>query len=72
MTPVQTIAKAAVTRFEAQGLKGKARDRAALEFVIGAANALQLIHDYHGLTGLALIVSVRGYAELEQIAKEAE
>ena len=61
------VAKTFMLRAKAQGLKGKARDRAALEFFLGGAAALMTGADRDRLTALAWVVSVRGYAEIERI-----
>lgn len=38
------VCKAFIERSEELGYKGKARDKAALDYIIGAAKALQLLH----------------------------
>lgn len=64
------IAKAFIERSTTMGLKGKARDRAALEFAIGAANALDIagIKD-SGATFFAFMVATRGYGQVLDAAK---
>jgi hypothetical protein len=59
----QRIASTFVEREANMERKGKARDRAALEFVIGAAAALDGEEQQKVLL-LATMVSVRGYAQL--------
>lgn len=65
-----TLCRVFIARVQAQGLKGKKRDAAAMEFVCGA---LAVLVEEHGeaskqaqyLTGLAFLVSVRGYSAIE-------
>lgn len=61
------IVKAILSRLDSQYPKnGKARDKAALELICGAAIAAE--HAGVSLTGLAFIVSVRGAKELKAVA----
>lgn len=66
------IAKQFVERSAALGYKGKARDNAAIDYIVGAAAALQAInHEELGsVTAMAFIVSVRGYAEVIKYAEK--
>jgi len=62
-------------RVKNQGLKGKARDRAALEFFCGAAAALDAAGDKdeaQSVTFNAFLISVRGYEIVTDILKEKE
>lgn len=52
----------------AQGFKGKARERAALEFCVGAAAAHANRAGWPALSMLAFLCSVRGYSEVERFA----
>lgn len=65
----QVVMEGFVARAEAQGLKGKARDRAALEFVLGAATYAEG-EDQQSLLFIASIVAVRGYSYVKQLADE--
>lgn len=65
MTPKELCQKF-IERANAQGMKGKARDRAALEFVCGAATVNERF------VGLAFMISVRGYTELVEVATQPE
>ena len=61
---VTEIVTEILSRLDAQfPKKGKARDKAALELICGAAIAAR--HAGVDLTGLAFIVSVRGAQELK-------
>jgi hypothetical protein len=67
------VAQSFIERAAAQGMKGKARDKAAVEFAVGAASAAFQMHgqesaEWSGLSALAFLVAVRGYEELERIA----
>ena len=72
---VARVAKHFVDRAKAQQLKGKARDRAAIEFVCGAAATAAVIHgdksdEWSALSMLAFFVSLEGFKHLEQRAAE--
>lgn len=63
------VAQHFVARAEAQGLKGKAMDKAALEFAIGAAAAAEAFYgaespEWQGMSLLAFLVSVQGASAL--------
>lgn len=70
---VKIIAKAFIARVEATGMKGAARDRAALEYFLGAYAAL-VATDPEGSEKVAvaasLFVAVGGYAGVLSIAKD--
>lgn len=66
----QLVMQGFVARAEAHELKGKARDRAALEFVLGAATYADG-DDSAALYFIASIVACRGYAYVKQLADEA-
>jgi len=70
----QAVIDTILGRLNAQELKGKARDRAALELTAGAAIATQhLPHaGLYSLSGLAFLVSVRGARALEEKVKQQE
>ena len=59
------IAKAIVSRAEAQGLKGKKRDDMALEFALGAQHAQQVIAELAGEQSspspFAFLIACRGW-----------
>lgn len=65
-----------VRRSEALGLKGKKRDEAAMDFFCGAFAALEAMK--HGVeasnlaTVIALVLSTRGYSEVEKWASIKE
>lgn len=63
-----------VSRSTAQGYKGKARDKAALEFVLGACAALtasgQTKEADHLELVAALLIATRGYSELATLASK--
>jgi hypothetical protein len=68
------VAASFIARAKAQGMKGKARERAAIEFAVGAASAANEMHgqkspEWSQLSGLAFLVAVRGYSEMERIAE---
>lgn len=58
------IAQAFVDRAKTQNMRGKKRDAAALEFFCGVATADERF------CGIAFLVCVRGYNEVEELAKE--
>lgn len=61
-----------VARSLAQGLKGVKRDRAALEYIIGATALAESIKDTTLVTMLcmlATLTSVRGFSVIEQRSK---
>jgi hypothetical protein len=63
-----------VGRADAQGMKGRARDRAAVEFLTGAAAAAAVMHgddspEWRALSALAFLASCRGYSEVARIAE---
>lgn len=65
------IAQQFVTRASSQALKGKKRDSMALEFVLGAASAMQVTGQSSNMNALLLLasmVSIRGYRELDNWA----
>ena len=69
----QKVAAQFVSRANVQGMTGKKREVAAVEFVIGAAAAAAILHgeksdEWSALSMLAFIVSTRGYAELVEVA----
>lgn len=72
MTIIQQLAMGFIGRSQALGLKGKARDRALMDYWAGAYSALRDTGHEHadwvGRVG-AMILSVRGYSELERLAK---
>jgi hypothetical protein len=74
-TALRALAAQFVARAEAQGMKGAARDRAAIEFFCGAVAgqvALQGEHDdtaQHWLRVTALLITTRGYSEVANIAR---
>lgn len=62
-----------IARSIAQGMKGKTRDRAALEFVLGAATLADCIGDkalYSPLAFLGLMVAARGFEEVKRRAED--
>ena len=73
MTIIQQLATGFIERSEALGLKGKARDRALMDYWAGAYLALvETDHgdaDWVGRVGV-MVLSVRGYSELERLMKE--
>lgn len=66
------IAAQFVARAEARGLKGKARDNAALEFALGGVSALRAAgleaEAGHLEVVTVMLVSVRGYRGLAELA----
>lgn len=74
MTMLKTLCKTFVQRAEHQGLKGKARDTAAIEFMVGAFAALEASKHpeaNHVGTYTQLAICTRGYSEVKRVA-EAE
>lgn len=72
---VCAICKVFVARAHNGEMKGKARDRAALEFIVGAnAGAFHAGNNdlCSHLQTIAFLVSVRGYSEVERLAKDAK
>ena len=66
---VHALAREWIERADGTGLKGRARDRAALDFIIGAgAYGRALGPTFPNLGTLAWVVSVRGHSELARIA----
>jgi hypothetical protein len=77
LTIRKTLAKQFISRAEAQGLKGKARDRAAIEFFVGASALAVAEHGgnskaWGAVSSWAFLVSFRGYAEVEALARDPE
>lgn len=64
------IAKSFISRAELQGLKGKKRDNAAMEFFCGAATVTEA--NDHGGSVMAFLVAVKGYREVLELAKLAD
>lgn len=74
MNMLQTLCVKFVERAEHFNLKGKKRDEQAIEFLVGAATALQVSNHpeaNHVLNCVAIIICVRGYAEVKRIADNA-
>lgn len=74
MTMIKTLCKAFVERAEALNLKGKKREDAAFEFLLGAHIALAAVNHpeaEHVGTVTTFIIAIRGYSEVKRIA-EAE
>lgn len=71
---VTGLAQRFIERAEALGYKGKARDKAALDYFVGAATLADLQANHalaqHLGTVSALIVSVRGYFGVRELAAE--
>lgn len=66
---VKALAKSWVERERALGLKGKKADDAAINFVVGAANAAEILGADKGtFVGIAWLVGVRGASQLREIA----
>lgn len=70
----QQVAQFFIERAKAQEMRGGARDRAAIEFVVGAAASAVITHgasspEYGELSLLAFLVATRGYVELEEVVK---
>ena len=61
-----------VSRADAQGMKGKARDKAGLEFILGACAALRAsgaTNDAEHLERVAcLLIATRGHSEIVRLA----
>lgn len=74
MSLSKQVAEMFVARAKTQGLKGKARDRAAVDFMCGAGTAVafakgQESSEYGELSLLAFLVATRGYSEIERAAQ---
>ena len=72
----QGVAQFGVYRMNAQSLKGKARDRAAIHFTCGAAAPAVVQYgdkspEWSQLSMMAFFVSIHGYKELEKFAADA-
>lgn len=73
---LQTLASRFVERANALHYRGRRRDDAALDYFLGAATGASIAGDetlalaLGNLTGLVL--SLRGYAEVERLAKGEE
>jgi hypothetical protein len=67
---MENLAKQFVSRANSMGMKGRARDRAALEFYLGAA-AISVGNLQQQLLFSASMISVRGYAFVLEMAKVA-
>lgn len=70
------LARSFVNRAKSLNLKGKKRDNAAMEFIVGAWQGASLagnekLAEHFGVVA-ALIISVRGYSEFERIVNESE
>ena len=63
-----------VERSKTLEYKGKRRDDAVMDFFVGALSAMSPDHpDYEHVAAVtAMIFSVRGYSEVERIAKREE
>ena len=72
----RAVASGFIERAEALGLKGKTRDKAALDYYVGAARALELAGEEKAANVIAaqatMIVCVAGYTGIVQIAGEAQ
>jgi hypothetical protein len=72
----KTISARFIERADALQLRGKRRDDAALDYFVGAAAGAELAGNInlgkHLGTVALLIVSIRGYKAVEEMAKEAE
>lgn len=74
MNMLQKLSLHCVDGMRSQDLKGKARDKAALSFMAGAAMALHEANHpeaSHMVNCVGLIIAPRGYREIERIANEA-
>ena len=74
MNMLQRLCIQFVERAEYFELKGKNRDKLAIEFLVGTATALQNAEHpeaNHVLNCVAMIIVVRGYAEVKRIAMDA-
>ena len=75
MNMLQQLCTKFVERSEALGLKGKKREDACFEFMCGAATALQAVghpEADHVTKIVAMLISVRGYGEVVNIANKAK
>lgn len=76
MTTLKKLCMAFVQRSQSLGLRGKKRDDALIEFMVGAANALTIAgaedDAKHVTAVLAVVFSVRGFSECMRIACEPE
>lgn len=64
----QRLAKEFISRAKTQGYTGKRRDAAAIEFFCGAAAALHGDPTQQTVLIAAMLVSARGYSEVERLA----
>jgi hypothetical protein len=72
---LKTLCKTFVNRANELGMKGKARDAALIEFMVGACMVLHITkHDaYEHVMGVtAMVLTVRGFKECERIAALAD
>ena len=72
---LKILCKQFVARAEHLGMKGKARDNAAIEFFAGALAALDAINHAdvnHVATVTQLVICTRGYSEVKRIAEKAD
>lgn len=75
LTMLKTLCKAFVQRSEALNLKGKKREDAAFEFLIGAHTALAAVNHPeadHVRTVTTFIIATQGFREVKRIAEQAE
>ncbi len=66
------IAKGFIERATETGLKGKRRDDAALDYIIGAAKAAEALDQVaacNRLATMAYFVAIKGYKEVERFAE---
>lgn len=64
---VYAIVQRGIERFISQGVRGKLRDKAAIEFMCGAVSTADVSGQKDltsHLMGVAFMVSVRGYSEM--------
>lgn len=71
---LKELAKDIVARATALNLKGKARDRACMDFFCGAIHAYARIEGQedvvrHLTTVACVLISTRGYSEVERLAQ---
>jgi hypothetical protein len=68
---IKALAKSFIERSTELGYKGKKRDGAALDYFVGAVAWAQHTGDEatNWLSRIAWLISVRGYSEVESIAK---
>lgn len=69
------LCKTFVRRAEAQGMKGRKRDEAMIEFMVGAWAALHEAghpQSDHINVVLSMVLTVRGYAECLRIANASD